>query len=75
MDRTTDLSVAVLGALAIILGLLTFVQKAPKCLAGGAAVLGAGAIGFQMFTFYIGAILIVILIVAVLSQIGLDISF
>ncbi len=70
-DRTTEVVVAVSGALAIILGLIAFIQKAPRRLSGGAALLGAGAIGFQLFTFYIAAILIVILIVAVLQDVGI----
>jgi len=74
-DRVIELSVALMGALAIILGIVAFIQKAPRRLAGGAAVLGAGAIGFQMFTFYIGVLLIIIVISAVLSEIGLDFSF
>lgn len=73
-DRVTQLSVAVMGVLAIILGLIAYIQKAPRRLAGGAAILGAGAIGFQMFTFYMAVILIFILIAAVLSEIGIDFS-
>ena len=54
-DRITNLIVAIFGALAIILGIFAFIQKAPRRLAGSAAILGAGAIGFQMFTFYVAA--------------------
>ena len=72
-DRVMELTVSLMGALAIILGIIAFIQKASWRLAGGAAVLGAGAIGFQLFTFYMAAVLVVILIAAVLSQI--DISF
>ena len=74
-DSGIELSVAIMGGLAIILGLIAFIQKAPKRLAGGAAILGAGAIGFQMFTFYIGVLLIILLISVVLSEIGFDFSF
>ena len=74
-DNGIELSVAIMGGLAIILGLIAFIQKAPKRLAGGAAILGAGAIGFQMFTFYIGVLLIILLIGLVLSEIGFDFSF
>ena len=74
-DSGIELSVAIMGGLAIILGLIAFIQKAPKRLAGGAAILGAGAIGFQMFTFYIGILLIILLISVVLSEIGFDFSF
>jgi len=74
-DKTIELTVAILSGLAIILGLLAFIKKAPKRLAGGAAVLGIGAIGFQMFTFYIGGLLLILLIWVVLSQIGIDFSF
>lgn len=73
-DRITQLTVAVMGALAIILGLIAYIQKAPRRLAGGAAILGAGAIGFQMFTIYVAVILIIVLISVVLSEIGLDFS-
>ena len=74
-DSGIELSVAIMGGLAIILGLIAYIQKAPKRLAGGAAILGAGAIGFQMFTFYIGILLIILLISVVLSEIGFDFSF
>ena len=74
-DSDIELSIAIMGGLAIILGLIAFIQKAPKRLAGGAAILGAGAIGFQMFTFYIGVLLIILLIGLVLSEIGFDFSF
>ena len=74
-DKIAELSVAVMGGLAIILALIAFIQKAPKRLAGGAALLGLGAIGFQMFTFYVGILLVILLISVVLSEIGLDFSF
>lgn len=69
-DKVIELSVALMGALAIILGIFAFIQKAPRRLAGGAAVLGAGAIGFQLFTFYIGVLLFILLIGIVLSITG-----
>lgn len=74
-DRVIGLSVALMGALAIILGVVAHIQKAPKSIASGAAILGAGAIGFQMFTIYIGALLFIVLIGMIFSEIGFDLSF
>ena len=71
IDRALDISGAVLGGLAVILGVLGFAKKESARVAGGAAVLGAGAIAFQFAAVAIGAIIAAILIAAVISQLGL----
>jgi hypothetical protein len=71
-DETLRLVVAVLGGLAIILGVFGYAKNEPLRAAGGAAVLGGGAIAFQFAVIALGAIVVAILIAAVLSQIGIS---
>lgn len=73
LDKALDITGAVLGGIAIILGVLGFAKKEPVRIAGGAAVLGAGAIAFQFAALAVGAIIVAILIAVVVSQ--LDFSF
>jgi len=72
-DEIIRLVTAILGGLAIILGVYGFARKEPLRVAGGAAVLGGGAIAFQFAAIALGAIVIAILVAAVLSQIGSEI--
>ncbi len=69
-DRVIQIATAVFGGMAIILGVLGYARKEPMRIAGGAAVLGGGAIAFQFAALAIGAIIVAILIAAVLSQLG-----
>ena len=71
-DQIVSLATALLGGLAIILGVIGFTKKEPLRVAGGAAVLGGGAIAFQFAVLALGAIVLAILIAAVLSQIGIS---
>ena len=70
LDRIASISGAVLGGLAIILGVVGFARRESLRVAGGAVVLGASAIAFQFLVVAIGAILLAILIAAVLSQLS-----
>ena len=70
-DQVVSLATAVLGGLAIILGVIGFAKKEPLRVAGGAAVLGGGAIAFQFAVLALGAIVLAILVAAVLSQFGI----
>ncbi len=72
LDKITDIATAMLGGIAIILGIIGFAKKEPIRVAGGAAALGGGAIAFQFLTIAVGAIICAILIAAVLNQIGID---
>ncbi len=72
IDRALAIFAAVLGGLAIILGVVGFAKGEPARAAGGAAVLGAGAIAFQFAIVAIGAIVLAILVAAVIGQLGLD---
>lgn len=71
IDRALAIFAAVLGGLAIILGVVGFAKGEPARAAGGAAVLGAGAIAFQFAIVAIGAIVLAILVAAVIGQLGL----
>jgi len=70
LDKALDISGAALGGIAVILGVLGFAKKESSRVAGGAAVLGAGAIAFQFAALAVGAIIVAILIAAVISQLG-----
>jgi len=72
MDNIASLATAVLGGLAVILGVIGYATKEPLRVAGGAALLGGSAIAFQFAVLALGAILLAILVVGVLSQIGID---
>jgi len=70
-DQVISIGTAILGGLAIILGVIGYAKKEPMRVAGGAAVLGGSAIAFQFAVVALGAIVIAILVAAVLSQIGI----
>ena len=70
LDRIVQIATALLGGLAIVLGVLGFARKEPLRAAGGAAVLGGAALAFQFLVIALGAIILAILIAAVISQLG-----
>ena len=70
-DQLLSIGTAVLGGLAIILGVVGYAKKEPLRVAGGAAVLGGSALAFQFAVIALGAIVLAILVGAVLSQIGI----
>ncbi len=72
LDRVAYVASAVLGGIALILAVLSLVKHESKFAAGGAALLGLGAIVFQFVAMYAMAFLVVILIVAVLSGLGVS---
>ncbi|NKB35870.1 MAG: hypothetical protein GKR93_01690 [Gammaproteobacteria bacterium] len=71
LDDGTQIAIALLGGLAVIFGIIGYAKKEPIRVAGGAAVLGGGAIAFQFLTIALGVLVLVILIGVVLSQIGI----
>ena len=71
-DRFTQIIVAVAGGLAVILGVLAFVQNAPRRLAGTAVSLGIGALVFQFYPVYVITILSILLILYIISFVSLD---
>ncbi len=71
-DKILQIATAVLGGLAIILGVIGYARQEPTRAASGAAILGGGAIAYQFSVIAIGAIVFAILVAAVLSNTGLD---
>ena len=67
-NKLTDVITALFGGLAIISGIFAFIRKESLRVAGGAAVLGGGAIAFQFAALALGAIVVAIILSAVLSQ-------
>ena len=67
-DKIIDVITALLGGTAIIAGIFAFIRKESLRVAGGAAVLGGGAIAFQFAALALGAIVVAIILSAVLSQ-------
>jgi hypothetical protein len=72
LDQGVRIATSVLGAVAIILGVVSFAKREPLRVGGGAAVLGGAAVAFQFAVIALGAIVVAILIGAVLSQIGIE---
>jgi hypothetical protein len=70
IDKIADISAAILAGLAIVLGVFGYATHEPMRAAVGAAVLGSGALAFQFAVVALGAIILVILIVGVLSVMG-----
>jgi len=70
IDKITDVSTAVMAGLAIILGVFAFATREPMRASVGSAALGIGALVFQFAVVALGAIILVILIVGVLSALG-----
>ena len=71
-DAYADVATAVLGGFALIFGIIAFANREPRRVAGGAIALGISAIAFQFIAMYAMALLVVLIIYAVLSSIGLD---
>lgn len=71
-DTYADVATAVLGGLALILGIIGFANREPSRIVGGAAALGISAVAFQFIAMYAMALLVVLIICAVLSSVGLD---
>ncbi len=70
LDKVTEVVTALLGGLAAILAVIAFANKEPGRVAGGAAALGVSAIAFQFIAMYAMALLVVLLICAALSSLG-----
>ena len=70
IDRALMLSASVLGGIALILGVVGYAMGEPARAAGGAAILGAGAIAFQFAIVALGAIVLAILVAAVIGELG-----
>lgn len=72
-DRIVSIFTGILGGLAFIFAVISFVKHESTRSAAGAAALGIGAIVFQFVVMYLMAVLIVILIVgALLSFAGVS---
>ncbi|MGL6312414.1 hypothetical protein [Vibrio sp. WXL103] len=69
-DRITSLATAVLGVIALIWAVVAFATNEPPKAAVGAGILGASALAFQFAIMALGAIVLVLLIVAVLGHLG-----
>jgi hypothetical protein len=72
LDQGLRLATGVMGGLAVILGVVGFANRESLRVAGGAVFLGGAAIAFQFVIIALGVVLLAILIVAVLSQIGIE---
>jgi len=71
IDKITNVSTAILGGIAFILSIIAFAKQEPTRISSGGAVLGVSAIAFQFIAMYAMALLVVLLIAAVLSSLGI----
>lgn len=69
-DKVAQVTTAALGGLALIFAVISFVRQEPARLSGGAVALGVSAIAFQFIAMYAMVLLVVILIAAALSSLG-----
>jgi hypothetical protein len=70
IDKVIDVIIPLLGGLAAILAVISFVQKEPARVAGGAVALGVSAIAFQFIAMYVMALLFVFLVISVIGTLG-----
>ena len=73
LDRALEVGAAVLGGLAVILGVIAFARHESVRAAVGGPVLGAGAIAFQFAAVALGAIVFALILAAVLYKLDFDI--
>ena len=72
-DGKLQLATAILGGLAVILGVVGFAFKDPLRIAGGSVFLGAFAIAFQFAAYAIGVLVVAILVAAVVDKLDFSI--
>jgi hypothetical protein len=72
LDHGVRIATSVLGALALITGVVSFANREPLRVGGGAAFLAGAAIAFQFAVIALAAIVLAMLIGTVLSQIGIE---
>lgn len=71
-DKVTHILTAVLAGLGLIMSMVSFGRQEPARLAVSGATLGISAMAFQFIAMYAMALLVVILIAAVLSNLGIS---
>lgn len=74
LDEAVSVGGAVLGGLAVVLGVIGFARRESTRVVAGAAVLGAGAIAFQFAAFAVAAIFVAIIVAAVISKLSFDLG-
>lgn len=72
LDAWIDVLTVSFGFVAIACGVIAFIRREDKRATASAVLLGLGAIGFQFLALALGVIVLVILIGAVLSSLGLS---
>ncbi|WP_127559275.1 hypothetical protein [Saccharospirillum alexandrii] len=70
VDKVIDVIIPLLGGLAVILAVISYIKKEPTRVAGGAVALGVSAIAFQFIAMYVMAILFVFLVISVIGTLG-----
>lgn len=70
IDQIVWLVTAVLGGIALVLGVFASIAGKSRAIGVGGAVLGASAIAFQFMTISLGVIVLVVLVGAVLAGLG-----
>lgn len=74
IDKAINVAIPAISVIAIFLGILSFIKKEPSRIAGSATVLGFSAIAFQFIAMYLMALLVVLLIAAVVSNVDIGIG-
>ena len=71
-DKIITIVTAMLGGLALILGVIGFTKSEPIRMVGGAVALGATAMVFPFFVMYAFIILLVVIVLILLQTLGFD---
>lgn len=72
LDAWVDILTVGFSFVAITCGVIAFIRREDRRATASAVLLGVGAIGFQFLTLALSVIVLVILIAAVLSSLGLS---
>ncbi|WP_428242721.1 hypothetical protein [Gynuella sp.] len=70
VDKVINVIIPLLGGLAVILAVVSYVKKEPTRVVGGAVALGISAIAFQFIAMYVMVILFVLLVISVIGTLG-----
>ena len=71
-DRIVDLGTVVVGLVAILLAVASFIRREDLRMAGSAVALGGGAIAFQFVALAILMVVGAIIVAAIIGQLGIS---
>nr|WP_086940740.1 hypothetical protein [Thaumasiovibrio occultus] len=70
IDKALQVAIAVVGGLAMMFAVVSFIRKEPTRLFAAAAALGAGAIAVQWFAMYVLIILALLFVITIIAGVS-----